>query len=232
MSFHLKKYLVYRNILLLNNQYGGAKDTGNHNQKVIEEDKELKDFSPEQSKDFFPEQLKNSFVNDFNADEIIWMDKINTLYVATKNQKLIYKTSILDHKIIYVLLKNENKYSMILENNDTNYSKFFKKIDIKSDFIVILTLSNKYISINLEKKEYDKTIEIIEYYMNLKEEDESYNISDVESIKNIIDYPMYKKLKDRIIMNISENLNPNETLTNEEMIKEIEYYILSISKIE
>jgi hypothetical protein len=78
---------------------------------------------------YFPEQLKNSFVKKFTDDKIIWMNKINTLYVATKNQKLIYGTSIFNHKIIYVSLVNGNQYSMILEIDNKDYKDFYYAIN-------------------------------------------------------------------------------------------------------
>jgi hypothetical protein len=96
---------------------------------------------------YFPEQLKNSFVNKFTNDKIIWMNEINKLYVANKNEILIYGTSIFNHKIIYVLLENGNQYGMILEINNKNYSDFYYAIDknfpSEKNIIKIILRKNK-----------------------------------------------------------------------------------------
>jgi hypothetical protein len=83
------------------------------------------------------------------------MNEINKLYMAKKNEILIYGTSIFDHKIIYVLLENGEQCGMILEIDDKDYSKFFNHIKTKINK-VILKNYDKYILNDTQRKEYDK----------------------------------------------------------------------------
>jgi hypothetical protein len=137
MSFYLKKYLVYKNILLYDKQYGGT----NMDMIKIADIKELEN-------QFLPKELNNLFDKNFNNENIIKINTTNKLYKERKDQFLIYGTSIFNHIIVYILLEDGTQYSMILED-DKNYLKIFRE---KKDSIYIKKVILKNINGNLLNK--------------------------------------------------------------------------------
>ena len=206
MSYHLEKYLFFKNVLLQNNQYGGG-FFDNFLKKTIIEDSNDKKFI----KDSFPEELNKYLESDYfkkvmKDKTIIKMNTTNTLYRAEKNEILIYGASIFNHKIIYVSLENGIQYSIIL-NIDNNYSNFFNEIKEYKDQIkkVILKKIKKedkeLINISLQIYNYKSLLIINEKILNklYNDYEKKENVEEDKYIKN------NEKEEEKIKKNIQKN---------------------------